>query len=223
MACIEYARTSREYPMEETVWAGCAWSGMLNWTLFDYPSPPCLFFTGCHGEKMWDRVDHDHPDPFVRRDIASLGFCEFRLHQGAWQCTLPFWGVRHADQLKQVTLSEEMRPWCMGVDYDKPIARRLVEEAGVPRTLFGQSKKNSVLPDPFLWPRSPSAQQSFREFLRRQGIIAPGHRAVSFFRLAGIVELLLQQNIPALRQEYALTGSNLLVPLSEWIRGKLTA
>ena len=72
MTCTEYSRTAKDYPNEETVWAGCAWSGMLNWTLFDYPSPLCLFFTGCHGEKMWDRVDHDHPDPFVRRDIASL-------------------------------------------------------------------------------------------------------------------------------------------------------
>jgi hypothetical protein len=144
---------------------------------------------------MWDRVDHDHPDPFVRRDIASLGFCEFRLHKGVWQCTLPFWGVRHSDQLKRITLSNEMVPWYMQADYDKPIARRLVEEAGVPRALFGQTKKNSVLPDPFAWPRSPSAQKRFQEFLRVRGIGGPGPIIVQFFRKAAILESLLHSNL----------------------------
>jgi hypothetical protein len=34
-----------------------------------------------------------------------------------------------------------MNPWSLGAGYDKPIARRLAEEAGVPRHLFGQAKK----------------------------------------------------------------------------------
>ena len=65
MSCTEYPRTNRTYPLEEAIWAGSGRPGVLNWTMFDYPSPLCLFFTGCHGEKMWDRVSHDHPDPFV--------------------------------------------------------------------------------------------------------------------------------------------------------------
>lgn len=195
MNCREYSRTATAYPLEESVWAACAWGGMLNWTLFDYPEPLCLFFSGCHGEKMWDRLDHDHPDPFVRRDIASLGFCEFRLFKGVWQCVVPFWGVRHSAELKKITNSAEMRPWYMNQDYDKPIARRIVEEAGVPRTAFGQTKKNAVLPDPFPWPRSASAQASFRDELRRQGRFAPGRPLAELIRRTASIESLLHQNI----------------------------
>ena len=115
--------------MEEAIWAATGRAGILNWTQFDYPEPLCLMFTGCHGEKMWDRVCHDHPDPFVRRDEASLGFCEFRLFKGVFQCVVPFWGVRHSHELRAITLSDEMKPWYMNRDYDKPIARRIVEDA----------------------------------------------------------------------------------------------
>jgi len=92
--------------------------GILNWTLFDYPSPLCLFFTGWHGEKMWDRVTHDHPDPFIRRDSASLGFCEFRLIRGVFSVRCHSGGWRHSHELKDISVSEAMRPWSTGRDYD---------------------------------------------------------------------------------------------------------
>ena len=34
-----------------------------------------------------------------------------------------------------------MKPWSVAKSYDRPIARRIAEEAGVPRHLFGQVKK----------------------------------------------------------------------------------
>ena len=37
---------------------------------------------------------------------------------------------------------EEMYPYYMNTDYDKPIARRIVEEAGIPRDAFGGKNKN---------------------------------------------------------------------------------
>lgn len=176
MDCSEYARSAPRYTFEEAVWAACAWPGILNWTLFDYPEPLCLFFTGCHGEKMWDRVDHDHSDPFVRRDVSSLGFCEFRLIRGVFQSPVPYWGVRHSQQLKRITLSEEMQPWWTGKDYDKPIPRRIVEEANVPRAAFGTRKKNSVIGASFLFPLSPQCQSRFREYLRSHNESAPSAR-----------------------------------------------
>jgi hypothetical protein len=47
--------------------------------------------------------------------------------------------MRHRDIWK-VTISEEMGPWRLGNDYDRPIPRRIVEEKGVPRNLFGFAK-----------------------------------------------------------------------------------
>ncbi len=46
----------------------------------------------------------------------------------------------HSPHLYAITRSEEMGPWTLGVSYDRPIARRLAEEAGVSRALFGQRK-----------------------------------------------------------------------------------
>lgn len=195
MSCKEYERTAKRYPLEEAIWAAEGRPGIMNWTLFDYPEPLCLFFTGCHGEKLWDRVNHDHPDPFVRRDPSSLGFCEFRLFKGAFQCPMPFWGVRHSQQVRAITATEEMRPWYMMRDHDKPIARRIVEEAGVPRRLFGLLNKNTSLEKRFPWPQSPDARNGFREYLRRRGRFAPPDWLARLTGATAQVEILLYRNV----------------------------
>ena len=194
MTCEEHPLHCEEYPNEVALWAGEARPGVLNWTQFDFSEPLCLFFTGCHGEKMWDRVNHDHPDPFVRRDSSSHGFCEWRLAKGVFQTPVPFWGVRHSHELRQITASEEMASWCMMKDYDKPIARRLAEEAGVPREAFGMRKKNTSLETPFLWPYSPEAQESFRRYLRQRGVYAPSRQEVAFLRTFSKASNMLYQN-----------------------------
>ena len=195
MSCVEYSRTADSYPLEESIWAASGRPGILNWTLFEYPSPLCLFFTGCHGEKMWDRVTHDHPDPFVRRDSSSLGFCEFRLIKGVFQCVVPFWAIRHSRELKGITLSHEMRPWYTGSDYDKPIARRILEQAGVPGKSFGKVKKNSSHEASFLWPYSHDAGKRFAAFLSDRGLYAPQPLKLSLVRRLDHVENLLHINL----------------------------
>jgi hypothetical protein len=195
MSCTEYPRTPRKYPHEETFWAAEGRVGILNWAQFEYPEPLCLLFTGCHGEKMWDRVDHDHPDPFVRRDPSSLGFCEFRLWKGVFQCPMPFWGVRHSHELKKITLSEEMRPWHMNRDHDKPIARRIVEQEGVPRRMFGLLNKNTSLESRFRWPFSPVARASFAAYLAERDIQAPSTALLWLMRRADKAYTLFHQNL----------------------------
>jgi len=197
MSCRQYPRTTRSYPLEEAFWAAEGRAGILNWAQFDYPEPLCLFFTGCHGEKMWDRVDHDHPDPFVRRDPSSLGFCEFRLTRGVFQCVMPFWGVRHSQELRKITLSEQMRPWYMNRDHDKPIARRIVEQEGVPRRMFGLLNKNTSLESRFRWPFSAEAKQSFAEYLAQRNIRAPSPAMLWLMRRSDKAYSLFHQNVAA--------------------------
>jgi len=194
MSCEEYPRRAQDYPLEEAFWAAEGRAGILNWSQFDFPEPLCLFFTGCHGEKMWDRVDHDHPDPFVRRDPSSLGFCEFRLQKGVFQCVVPFWGVRHSKELRAITLSDEMQPWYMNRDHDKPIARRIVETEGVARGMFGVLNKNTSLEEPFLWPYSQRARERFGEYLRKGGVRPYEHWTVVLFRRMAHYSNLLYQN-----------------------------
>ena len=197
MLCTEHPRTAKHYPLEQAMWAAAGRAGILSWTLFDFPEPLCLFFTGWHGEKMWDRVSHDSPDPFVRRDPGSLDFCEYRLHKGIFQCPVPFWAARHNQETREITLSDEMKPWYTNKDYDKPIARRIIEEAGVPGNLFGTLKKNTSHEEPFRWPYSPDTRASFAEYLRKRGMRSPSAAMVRLLRAANTADVLIHRNLLA--------------------------
>lgn len=59
---------------------------------------------------------------------------------------VPFLGATAHPAIARISQSDEMRPWRLANDYDRPIPRRLVEEAGVARHLFGQEKKAVTIP-----------------------------------------------------------------------------
>jgi hypothetical protein len=110
-----------------------------------------LLLTGRFGERLWNREpgarwglpgDTGHPD-FQLPTGFRLGGCalgEFRMETGFIHFPLPCSGGLHARAIKAITDSRAMKPWSVGAGYDRPIARRVAEEAGVPRHLFGQVK-----------------------------------------------------------------------------------
>ena len=172
LACRRYPRTSRVFPHEIALWAGSGYSNLMNWCLFDYPEPVCLFFTGNYGDAIWARERFREPFTFDVWD--DLGASEFRLAAGMLQCPVPYWGMRRAKEIEAITLSEEMAPWTLHTEYDRPIPRRIVEEAGVERGSFAVRKKNTSHEGVFHWPYSPEAKASFRRYLRERGVFAPG-------------------------------------------------
>lgn len=117
-----------------------------------------VLLTGFHGDKAWakdlDKVDGN----IVRGDQSGLSLAEYRLTIGMLHCPVPFWGVRQVADLHRISNSPEMAPWDVPGDYSRPICRRIVETAGVPRELFGQEKKASwvmlLRSRQFLSPRS---------------------------------------------------------------------
>ncbi|GAG71084.1 unnamed protein product, partial [marine sediment metagenome] len=141
LSCKSYNRTSTQYPLEESIWAAAGRPGILNWTLFDYPQPLCTLYTGCYGDEMWERRQWSLPYPFAGCTLSNGGIGEFRLFQGVFHCPVPFWGVRHRRELSKISYSRQMEPWTLGNHYDRPIPRRILEEAGIPRTAFGQRKR----------------------------------------------------------------------------------
>ena len=67
-----------------------------------------------------------------------------------------------------------MRPWSVGGGYDRPIPRRIAEEAGVPRQHFGQRKMGGT--------RRPfglmaASREDFQKF--RDQLVSAGHRLPS--------------------------------------------
>jgi len=125
-----------------------------------------LLLTGTYGS-IWDtkkcfsnRVILD--SAMRRSDLSGHGFSEFRLVVGFIQLPFPYLGARQMQDILEITESSEMDPWRLGNGYDRPISRRIAEEAGVPRQLFGQSKKGSVVI--FSMPSIPYGKALRREF-----------------------------------------------------------
>jgi len=196
LTCREYDRAAKEYPHEESIWAVGGRPGILNWTLFDYPEPLCCFFTGCHGDKVWERDRTPLADPFQIPSLGDLGIGEFRLLKGIVHCPLPHSAMRHVHDIRAISFLDEMAPWTLGVrGYDRPIPRRILEEAGVPRRLIGMLKKNTSHESVMLWPYSPAAQSSFSQYLAARDLSAPSPRGVSLRRNACLLEALLARNL----------------------------
>jgi len=112
-------------------------------------SKPGILLTGVHGEILCSNDRFVAPpllDSTIRRlDVAGLGMAEIRLVVGFIHVPLPFIAARRKPDIVRVTESSDMDPWRLKTKYDRPIARRIAEEAGVPRHAFGQSKKASVV------------------------------------------------------------------------------
>ena len=62
-------------------------------------------------------------------------------------------GARARENTLRITTSEEMKQCNVDAEYNRPIDRRLEEEAGGPREYFGQKKMASVVE--FAMPRIP--------------------------------------------------------------------
>ncbi len=102
-----------------------------------------ILLTGYHGDKVWAKEAKKTDENIVRGDQSGLSLTEYRLTIGMLHCPVAFWGVRQIADLHRISNSPEMAAWDVPGDYSRPICRRIVESAGVPRDLFGQEKKAS--------------------------------------------------------------------------------
>lgn len=126
-----------------------------------------VLLTGFHGDRVWDRSARTDAD-LVRGDQSGLSLTEYRLWAGFLHCPLPFVGARQAASIRALSRSRELAPWHRGAYYSRPICRRILEEAGVPRDAFGRWKKSvSVLfsaQEGFL---TPASLADYRFWLER--------------------------------------------------------
>ena len=103
-------------------------------------SGTCVF-TGFAGDKIWGLDDPNIGMPLVRGDNGGGSMQEFRVGANFVHGPVPFVASLSQVAVRNISVSAEMKPWRIGGEYDRPIARRIVEDAGVARALFGQSKK----------------------------------------------------------------------------------
>jgi hypothetical protein len=149
--------------------------GDVNLTIFDFQHEPYLLFTGFIGDVLWDK-DTRQTEPLRRKDTSGARFSECRLDLGVFNCSPVFWGCQNEQQIYALSKHQEMLPWTLGTDYDRPIPRRLAEEAGISRDSFGTRKRLSSFARRYGRPLSADLRGDFANFLQRRG-----YRPVSGF------------------------------------------
>ncbi len=128
-----------------------------------------VLLTGYHGDRVWGKRPPDLSDQLVRGDPSGLALSEFRLHAGFIHCPVPFWGARDIEQVARISNSAEMKPWDVPGSYSRPICRRIAEEAGISRELFGMHKAAASR-----WPCSssefltPCSMDNYLQWLRKR-------------------------------------------------------
>lgn len=98
--------------------------------------------TGYSGDAIWD--PHN---PRVYNDMATStgiysgrGEAEIRLRSGWNVVPVPSISQSAHPSIAAISNDGRMLAWSVGGAYDRPIARRIAEEAGVPREAFGNKK-----------------------------------------------------------------------------------
>jgi len=127
-----------------------------------------LVFTGHHGDRVWDATgtaDRYVSEEILRDDLSGLGLCEIRLKSGFIHVPVPFLLCKSIGDLVKISRSTEMDPWRLHNDYDRPIARRIAEAAGVDRQTFGMTKKR-VARRFYQLPINHSLRMKFLEYLK---------------------------------------------------------
>jgi hypothetical protein len=175
MTCRVYSRHRKNYPFEDALWASMGNVGDINLAIFDYPRKLTMLFSGFMGDVLWDK-EHHQVEPLRRKDTSGARFSECRLELGVFVCSPVFWGCQHENQIGALSMRQEMLPWTLGTDYDRPIPRRLAEEAGIARVSFGTRKRFSSFNRRYGRPLSADLREDFGRFMQERG-----HPAMSGF------------------------------------------
>jgi len=136
-----------------------------------------LLIVGDSGDAIWDPKRADVSDDLSRtwiRFTISLSQIEFRLRVGYHVFAPACIAARHNRLIHEIATSEQMRPWSVGGEYDRPLARRIAEEAGLPRDRFGMVKRASGfihLTDPSRF--AEKALNSYTQFVRERHAAIP--------------------------------------------------
>ncbi len=150
-------------------WSEVALHGMAKY--IESHCSSAVVFTGHHGDSVWDI---NIPNDFLndeRRTSAMIGFCrEMRLKAGFIHIPVPIIGATNIKDIVSISRSQEMIPWRLNNSYDR-LPRRIAEEAGVPRHLFGQKK--GFIANLYFWPINPGLRKRFFGHMRKVKNISP--------------------------------------------------
>ncbi len=108
---------------------------------FDEDFKNNVVITGTYGDVFWDCECVHRNNEFHVKDVTSqLCLAEKRLWLGSIICPIASFGGSAWESIYEISISNEMENWRLHNYYDRPIPRRILEESGVPRNMFGMNK-----------------------------------------------------------------------------------
>jgi hypothetical protein len=163
---------SSDYPEAAFIATGNGGDDVV-WSALGARLERTMLFTGMLGDTLWGI---EGQDPRLSREYrfrypAGGSIQEHRLTIGFVHVPIPLLTFTRHAELRAISRSPEMSAWRLGTRYDRPIPRRLVEEAGVPREAFAKEKR--AVTQPFWLQRASPACMSrasledFRQFEAR--------------------------------------------------------
>jgi hypothetical protein len=184
-------RTQPQLPggTEAPFLAAGAGSGLIGFHAAQEHLTDALLVSGFYGDSIWNPEWSKLGPDIVRKDASGLGFCEYRLHAGFANCAPAFWAAREVADVVAISRSQEMEAWTLGRGYDRPVPRRMAEEAGAPRDVFGNAKRAVPKAQPhrdpdFLMPEPKRAYFAWlgsnRERLGLRSPVSPIRDSVEF-------------------------------------------
>ena len=100
-----------------------------------------VLITGHLGDMMWDRQPAALSNDIVLPGLGGHNLSELRLMRDYIMFAPVYIGCRQQGDVVKISQSAEMAPWTLHNDYDRPIARRIGEDRGIPRDAFGIKKR----------------------------------------------------------------------------------
>ena len=146
-----------------------------------------IVVTGYWGGAAW----RGHGREGLRRiDLSGSSMAEFRKRIGMIHVPLPYIGGLHQPRMAAIRNSAEMKPFSVGGEYDEPVARRMAEEAGVPRDSFGRQKlaASQLMHRKGISAMSPSGRASFEGFAGKAALANLPSRAAIGRRHRGLIK-----------------------------------
>lgn len=134
-----------------------------------------IFVMGDRGDSVWERNNPNANNDFdftFGNGLSQSGLVdiEFAIENRTLFLFPPLIGADHWIRIADISKSKQMMPWRVREHYDRPIARRIIEDAGAPRDCFGREKHGGGIAYHFDTPRrlaykmSPSSFRSFMTF-----------------------------------------------------------
>lgn len=105
-----------------------------------------IVVSGYGGDYIWVKSFGERRAPHFPIYIGGYSQTEFFARAPALDLAMPAVGARNFADIGAISRSAAMAPWSVGGDYDRPIARRIVEDAGIARGSFAVRKRR-VTPD----------------------------------------------------------------------------